>query len=86
MKEWIMVALVAVFCVFWATHCTDESAAGRTLRGAGFAGVQYTGYQFFACGQGDFSATGFSATGPTGVRVNGGVCCGLLFKACTVRF
>lgn len=66
--------------------CTDEDAATRALTGSGFTDITFTGYKWFACGESDFSHTGFCAVGPTGVPVEGVVCRGLFLKACTVRF
>ena len=66
--------------------CTDESESTRALDAYGFTDVHFTGYEFFSCGERDFSHTGFTAKNAQGRPVAGVVCCGLLFKACTVRF
>lgn len=77
---WILVAALL------SLACTDESAARRTLDAEGFTDVRFTGYAFFSCGKDDTTATEFVATNPRGRRVKGAVCCGLVFKGCTVRF
>ena len=69
-----------------ATACTDEPLAGRTLRQAGFKPVYFTGYNAFACGESDYYATGFVAENARGDIVSGTVCCGLIFKGCTIRW
>lgn len=69
-----------------ALACTDTEGATRALRSSGFSDVTLTGYAFGRCSKDDASSTGFEATNPTGQRVTGVVCCGLVFKGCTVRF
>lgn len=76
---------LALVCMVGLAGCTDEDAATSTLRGAGYTDIQFTGYGWFDCGGDDFSATSFRAKGPTGVPVEGAVCCGLMFKNCTIR-
>jgi hypothetical protein len=66
--------------------CTDESSARNALQDEGFTDIRFTGYDWFACSKDDFTHTGFVAKGPTGRESHGVVCCGMLFKACTVRF
>lgn len=68
------------------TGCSDGSAARATLSKAGFSDVEITGWKPFNCGQDDFSSTGFVATNSNGQRIDGVVCCGLIFKNCTIRF
>lgn len=65
--------------------CTAEPDARRALEGAGYSDIQFTGYGWFDCGKDDSFATGFVATGPTGKRVTGTVCSGLLLKGQTIR-
>lgn len=78
--------LLLVALALIAAGCTNKPDAIRTLHSAGFKDVETTGYSWFACGQDDTSHTGFIATNPAGERVTGTVCCGLIFKACTIRF
>jgi len=84
----IMTVAVAlcVIGVCLATGCADDYAAVRTLRDSGFTDIQTTGYSWFECGEDDTTHTGFRATNPAGLVVEGTVCCGLVFKGCTVRF
>lgn len=65
---------------------TDSDGAVEVLEAQGFTNIQTHGYAFFACSEDDTFATKFTATGPTGKPASGAVCCGLLFKNCTVRF
>lgn len=81
MGKWITIAAVLA-----SLGCTNETDSGRALESYGFSDVRYTGYVWFACGKDDFSHTGFTANNAAGHPVSGVVCCGLLFKACTVRF
>lgn len=64
--------------------CTASDRAEEALAGAGYRDVRLTGYAWFACGKDDTFATAFEATGPTGKRVSGAVCAGLL-KGSTIR-
>lgn len=85
--DWILVVLLLVALALCVAPCTDESAATRTLRGAGFTDIRLTGYQYFICDKGDRTCTGFQATGPLGERVSGAVGCGWgCGKGCTIRF
>lgn len=81
-----MKSILAALLLASLVACTNEDDAKRTLESAGFKDIQTTGYSPFACAEDDFSATGFSATNANGMRVKGTVCCGLVFKGCTVRY
>jgi hypothetical protein len=67
--------------------CTSEADASRVLRVSGYKNVQLTGYDWWGCGKGDTTCTGFTATAPNGERVKGSIGCGLTGcgKNCTVR-
>lgn len=82
----LMILLVLFLLAVIPASCTDEDSSRMALKGAGYADIQFTGYEFFSCGERDQYHTGFTAKDPTGSRVRGVVCCGLLFKACTIRF
>ena len=79
-----MKKLIIVFCVLFGS-CTNEHATVSTLKKAGFTKVETTGWSAFACSDDDTYSTGFIAVNPSGVKVDGTVCCGL-FKNCTIRF
>jgi hypothetical protein len=66
--------------------CTDDRETVRTLHAAGFTDVHTTGWSPFMCSKDDTFETGFVAKNPQGAKVKGTVCCGFLFKGCTVRF
>lgn len=92
MKDEIKIALLFIAAIMLALAvsamagaCTDESGARRALESQGFTSITFTGYRWMSCGRDDDFATGFIATNPTGKRVDGVVCCGLM-KGCTVRF
>lgn len=79
-------ALVAVAVMFGPMSCPNAKQAVEVLEAEGYTNIKTTGGAGTAsCGSDDSSATGFTATGPTGQRLSGVVCCGLMFKACTVR-
>lgn len=84
-KALVGVALfvAALFCL---TACDDAALAKKTLDSAGFSDISITGWEPFACGKDDMLETGFIAKNPNGKTVTGVVCCGFLFKACTIRF
>lgn len=69
-----------------ALGCTDESSTREALEAQGMTDVQIVGYAPFSCSKDDGTSTGFTATNPQGRRVEGVVCCGWLFKNCTVRW
>ncbi len=65
--------------------CSSPDESRRTLDNAGYTDIETTGWEPFACGEKDTFSTGFRATNPSGQRVSGVVCCGVI-KRCTVRF
>jgi len=88
-KKLIMgVALVELMLVtaLTITSCTDSNASIEAVEAMGMTDVQIIGYSPFSCSNDDFSSTEFSAVNSQGQHVNGVVCCGLLFKNCTVRW
>jgi hypothetical protein len=66
--------------------CTDDDAARTTLTKAGYTDIRLRGYDAFACGNEDTTATAFVAKNSLGKDVTGTVCCGLVIKACTIRW
>jgi hypothetical protein len=56
----------------------------RVLDSYGYTDVELTGYEVVGCGN-EAIHEGFIATSSSGLRVRGTVCCGLVFKNCTVR-
>jgi hypothetical protein len=66
--------------------CTDEGSSRNTLESAGYTDITFEGHSFFLCGQDDVYSTKFTAVNPRGIQVSGAVCCGLLFKGCTIRY
>ncbi len=74
----------AILFAVLLTSCTNASDSHQALTEAGYTDVDIGGYAWLQCGKDDTFATKFSAKGPTGVPVNGAVCCGWL-KGCTIR-
>ena len=66
--------------------CADDTSTTETLRKAGYTDISTTGWAPFTCAEEDTFSTGFIAKNPRGVQVEGVVCCGLVVKACTIRF
>jgi hypothetical protein len=64
----------------------SEGKAAEVLVGAGFKPVRFLGYQFGVCGEDDVKNIGFIATNFKGQEVRGTLCCGGLFKGCTIRY
>lgn len=87
-RKWIQigvgVALLAAFPFVAPVACTSPDSATQVLLAQGYSEVRTTGYAYFDCGEGDFFATAFEANSPSGQRVEGAVCSGLL-KGNTVR-
>ena len=80
-------ALLPIALLFsFALGCTvsDERAA-HVLKAAGYTEVELGGYAWLDCSEDDSLKTSFTAKGPSGVRVEGAVCCGMLAKNCTLR-
>ena len=75
------VALIVLLC-----GCTNKDKTVSTLESSGYSDVKTGGYSWFSCGNDDTYATNFTAKNPAGRYVSGVVCCGLLFKGCTVRY
>ncbi len=77
--------MIYVLFLFSLLACSDDASARRTLEASGFSNIETTGFSF-GCGESDALSTGFVATNHQGQRVEGVVCCGVVFKCCTVRF
>ncbi len=82
MKNVLIIAILAILF----SGCTNKDDAKKALISSGFSDIQITGYNFFSCSRNDFYRTGFTAKNVNGLKVNGTVCSGLLFKNSTVRF
>jgi len=78
--------LIVTMLVLAFAGCTDTSLALRVLHDQGYTDVEITGYALFMCGEDDYYSTGFRATSPAGVRVEGAVCNALWTKGATIRF
>lgn len=74
---------LALVCALAA--CTQPDNARRVLEDAGYKDVQMHGYDWLNCSKDDTYHDKFSAVGPSGRRVSGVVCAGLLFKGATIR-
>lgn len=66
------------------TPIVGTSKAQRALEALGFEDIQWTGYRFTGCADGDTFHTGFKAKNVRNKDVTGVVCSGF-FKDATVR-
>jgi len=82
----LVVFIVLVWLIFWLATNVNQNATKRILQEANYKNIQITGYNWFACYRDDWSHTGFIAENPSGILIKGTVCCGLIFKNCTIRF
>lgn len=82
----IKYVFIAALLALSLTSCTDNANAERILKANGFTQIEMTGYSWIACSEDDTFSTGFKAVGPTGIKVEGAVCSGFLFKNSTIRF
>ena len=77
--------LVVVLSGIVSSGCTDARGTREVLKKNGYTNISTDGYSWFGCGEGDLWRTKFHADSPSGDRVNGIVCKGLL-KGKTIRF
>lgn len=80
-----LIAMCFAMCLM-AGCMSSDSDATQTLRNSGYSNIKTTGLNPLSCSEDDFTRTGFVATNPSGQRVAGTVCCGMIFKGCTIRF
>jgi len=79
--------LVVLLAIALLCGClTDETRTRTTLEKSGFTDIQVDGWAGLSCSEDDTFGTNFQATNPSNVTVTGVVCCGLVFKGCTIRF
>lgn len=81
-----IILLVAVAVAIMLSGCVTETKTLKTLDNGGFEEAEITGWKPFSCGQDDWFKTGFKAKNANGKEITGTVCCGLIFKDCTIRF
>jgi hypothetical protein len=86
-SNWITIIFIVVMIVLVGVNgCTNEPEARRVLQNAGYSSITFTGWEPFACGEGDWYRTGFSAKNPVGNYTSGVVCSGLFLKNSTIRY
>ena len=81
-----ILVLILICVILWVCTNTNKEEARQALQANSFRSIQLQGYKWFACAKDDWSHTGFTAINVNGQIVEGVVCCGLLFKNCTIRF
>jgi hypothetical protein len=78
--------LLLVLIVLEIRGCSGDAAtARRIVEDAGYHDVKIGGPKRLSCGGDDLASNTFTATSTTGRTVHGVVCCGLLWKNCTMR-
>lgn len=81
-----MKKLILIIAILVLSGCeTDNKGSEITLSNAGYTSIKTGGYAFFMCKDNLKIKTKFSAINPRGVKVNGAVCCGLLFEKCIIE-
>lgn len=84
----LLVAAAAMLTLAGCSVPPEEGA--RVLTSMGFTNIQVGGASLFSgCGRDDSRSASFTATGPTGIKVEGTLCSGSGFwgsKGTTVRF
>ena len=78
--------LILIVVIGMLTACTRPDNAVRILQEQGYTDIQITGYKWFACSKDDSTATGFMAKSANGMKIEGTVCSGWVFKNSTIRF
>jgi len=89
-EMWILmigafILLGVVILWFYLAWTPDAGGATKILREEGYTEIQITGADPMMCGRGDHKGTKFSAKNHAGNTVRGVVCCGAVFKGCTIR-
>lgn len=71
-----------------ANQPARETRQERAARAMGLTDYKFEGTALIGCAKGDsaLASEHFTARNVLGDKVSGTVCCGLVFKGCTVRF
>lgn len=83
-----IVGLLLFGALFVLRNCTDadDDQILRAIEAQGYSSPVISGYAVFGCSKEDSVSRYFSAVNAKGDRVEGVVCCGLVFKDCTIRW
>lgn len=77
--------VLAVVALLLAACPVPEDQVVETLEAQGFSDIERKESAPFSCSDKDGLRSHFTATNQRGQRVEGVLCCGFVFKACTVR-
>ena len=77
---------IAVFVLVLCSCTVSDATVTRVAEANGLHDVEPASWAPMSCGKGDTLRSHFTAKNAAGKDVRGTVCCGLLFKECTVRF
>lgn len=84
---WLVAASALVITtIFWLSMQSDDSIFKGAAERAGLTNVSVGDTAIFSCGRDDSLARQITATNSRGQRVQAVVCCGMVLKACTVRY
>lgn len=88
---YLTLTLVLTSCADGAPVDPAETKAGAALKAAGYTDIELTGHVDWIgnpCSMDDawLSSYDFRARASGGALVHGHVCCGLVFRGCTIRF
>jgi len=64
------------FLLLLLVGCTDENGARKALTDQGYTNIEFTGYDFWTCGDDYTFHTGFRAQSIAKKQVEGAVCSG----------
>ena len=89
--QWIRIIapflLLAAGVAFFVRGCEgDVDHARGVVESSGYTNVIVGGPSRWSCSDSDTVSNTFTAVSANGKKVSGIVCCGLIFKNCTVRF
>jgi len=85
MRKTILFGIFGLFALL-ITGCTSDNQTKTTLEKAGYTNIEISGWDALGCSDDDWYSTKFIATNPKDERIEGTVCCGLIFKKCTIRY
>lgn len=90
--SWFIISTISIFMIVVLLTVfggggimTNEKAANRALKDAGYHPISVGGYGWFDCSEDDFYKTRFSAYSSDSTRIVNGCVCQGLFKGKTIR-
>ena len=82
----LSIVVLAIFYFFCMPFIgVSVKLTNNTLLPLGYSNIHTHGFSYFGCANDDWYATKFTATF-NNRNIEGVVCCGLIFKNCTIRY